>query len=225
MTEKIAKPIFICVQLFLATATLAANLQLGGFRDAHAKALCCLGFVVMAGISMLYSLLCRHNRITALLLLLGAITGYWGDITLGEVLSIGTLFFAVGHIFYALAFLRQRPSKKQMLYLWGGIFAAAGMLILCHPHLFFPDLATRLAALAYAAVISLMTAAAAALFFRQKSVAALVTLCGAALFFLSDLLLMLQAFLAGFSLPHALTMSVYLLAQTTLHFSTILHKK
>ncbi|MBQ6946561.1 MAG: hypothetical protein IJN42_00810 [Clostridia bacterium] len=213
------------MQILLAGATLTANLHLGGYRDFHAKALCCTGFVIMASVGLLYTLLFRHHRLIALLMALGAIAGYLGDVTLQDVVSVGTLYFAIGHIFYLFAFLRQRPEKKLLLCLWSATFAAAGAFILFHPHLYFPDLITRLVTLGYAAVISLMVSSAAAVLLRRKSFAAAFAFSGALLFFLSDLFLMLQSFFAGFSLPNVWSMSLYLLAQVALHFSTPLHNR
>ena len=198
----IAQVVLIAVVAGAVAALVAA--ELGGRRvgAVFAKTIASAGFVLLA---LLGSRLSTPYDRWVLLDLAACMVG---DVLLAfpRAFSAGLASFLVGHLGYIIAFSTQLPARA-----WSSLVVAALAIpsfaagVWLWPHLG----ALRAAVLAYIAVITLMTWGAIAVAGR----AGLMTCAAGLLFYVSDLTVARDRFVAGRFASRAWGLPMYYLAQ------------
>lgn len=133
-----------------------------------------------------------NNKKFMVLLFVGLFFAMLGDILLIDFFVIGAALFAIGHVFFFIAFCTL--SKVHYLdFICGGIiFGIALAIIFLYKGFSFRNMLPLV--IAYALIISLMLGKAAAnLRIKNKELTGIV-FAGALLFFLSDLMLLFNVF-------------------------------
>lgn len=163
-----------------------------GGRDM--KAICCATFVLLSGVNLVYSLSTGAGRKYAVIMFLGAVFGWLGDVLLGVNFILGAGMFAIGHVLYVAAFYSIDRVKKTDIMLTGAILAGTAALILLYPKFDFGGALMQSVCLIYGLIISCMVGKAVSGGVREKSLPMIVMAVGSVLFYFSDLMLVLRYF-------------------------------
>lgn len=117
-----------------------------------------------------------------------------GDVLLGIQFYVGVVFFAVGHVFYFVAYcMLERFNRRDLLY-GLGLFVVALCILLFVPALDFGGGLMQGVCCAYALIISFMVGKAVSHLAGSPGVLSGVIAAGGILFFVSDLMLVLDQF-------------------------------
>ena len=159
------------------------------------KGITASGFVALGLVNLVYALLAKTpDRKYPLWMAAGLAVCMTGDIVLNISFISGAAIFALGHIFYCVAFCcLLKPRKADLLPIAVG-FAAALMIIKLVPTLDFGTPLMEWVCIGYALVISCMVGKTMANFLRQRNPVTTLLLIGSCLFFFSDLMLVLNCF-------------------------------
>lgn len=136
----------------------------------------------------------KNKKMFAILLCVGLFFAMLGDIILNIHFICGAALFAIGHVFYFVAYI-----FLQKIYIWDFVIAAAIFvpsvlfMLLC-PIFGFESILMKLVCVFYGAIISLMVGKAIYLAIKQKTLTSLVLAIGSVLFFVSDFMLLLHVF-------------------------------
>lgn len=169
--------IFACIAFLLLFAVFFPLFRTSrGTRQTVFKGLCTAAALALCTVGAVQS-----GALFGRLMVVGMFFGLIGDLVIRYNLLGGMILFFAGHIFYCAALpLRQTPGWPSLL-----IFALLLGAILCVGWKHFKKLAFGvLPCIAYAAVLSAMTALALPLFFA--GLVGVVTAAGAVFFFVSD---------------------------------------
>lgn len=136
----------------------------------------------------------KNKKMFAVLLCVGLFFAMLGDIILNIHFVSGAVLFAIGHVFYFVAYM-----FLQKIYIWDFVIAAAIFvptllfMLLC-PLFEFESILMKLVCVFYGAIISLMVGKALYLAVNQKTLTSFVLAIGSVLFFVSDFMLLLHVF-------------------------------
>ena len=218
------KRIFFFINVLLAITSLVFGylyLTKGGLP---LKAAASSVFASLGIFNLGYVLLCRRRGFRfSCLLAVGLIFACLGDIVLNLSFIPGAALFAVGHVFFFLAFSFYRRLRPTDLIPGGTLFVAATAFLLFCPVLSFESGLLRGLCVVYALVISLMVGKAFMNFWREKKLLTAWLLLGSVLFFFSDLMLVFGAFGPGDRIFDILCLTTYYPAEILLATSLYLH--
>lgn len=183
-------------------------------------------FSILGLVNLLYAIKVR-TRPTAFpaLLFAGLFLCTCADVILWFDFIVGTAVFALGHIFYVLAYRSLLPFRKSDWLPCAVIFAFAAGLILFAPFFDFGEGPMQPVCLAYAAIISCMLGKAIANLCREKTALFRLIAAGSALFFFSDLMLVLNLFADAPPITDTLCLFTYFPGQALLASSAFLAVK
>ena len=133
-----------------------------------------------------------ENRLKSIVMLIGIIFAFIGDVVLIRHFILGAIFFAIGHVFYLIYFIMLCKPKWVDLIVFVVIFGISASLILFLPAFEFGDL--KFLILIYALIICLMLAKAIGNYIVERNFANLIIMLGALLFYTSDLMLVFANF-------------------------------
>lgn len=160
----------------------------------------------------------KRNVPFAVSMMLGLIFACLGDILLIDHFVIGAGLFAIGHIFFFVAFVCLTGFKLRDFLIGLGIFAIVLCLVLFCPDFDFED--KKILVIAYALVISFMIGKAIGnVFIPENRNVHLLIMSGASLFFFSDFMLMLFLFAGKIAVFDILCLATYYPAEFLLAFS------
>lgn len=147
------------------------------------------------------------------------------DVLLGIDFMVGTLTFAVGHLFYFGAYCRLEPLRRRDLFPIAAVGVVSLLCVLGTPFIQVDDPMLQGLLVGYALVISCMLGKAIGNLRYRYSRTRLLLVIGSGLFWFSDLMLALNMFGSGGRLTGILCMYTYwpgqsLLAHTLYHFAT-----
>ena len=178
------------------------------------------GFVALGLVNLVYALLSGgKGKQFPIWMALGLATCMAGDIVLNIEFIIGALIFAVGHIFYFIAFSRLMQLRKADFIPIGAVFAVALLILNLVPNLDFGSVLMEGVCYGYAFVISCMVGKTIANFLRQRDRVTVLLLIGSCLFFFSDLMLLLNCFGDAPKITDTLCLYTYFPAQCLLAHS------
>lgn len=159
------------------------------------KSLTSACFVLIGLLNLVYALKTKtDNKKFCIIMVVGLVFAMLGDIVLEIDFIIGALLFAVGHVFYFVAYCFLIRFKLTDLLYGAAIFVPATCLILFAPILDFNSEMLKWLCVIYAVVISCMTGKSIANFIKNKSLLTLILMIGSALFLISDLMLLFSNF-------------------------------
>lgn len=187
------KVLMINIVFFLAV--LAGDLCYMEYGGLWLKGLTSFGFVLMG---LVNCLLCRRQRRGGsdfpLVMVLGLTLCMLGDIVLNLSFVPGAALFALGHLFYFIAYCRLEGFRAGDLLPCALIFGGSLLILKCVPSLEFGSALFEWVCIAYALIISLMVGKAVANLFRRRSLLRALLVVGCVLFYFSDLMLVFDWF-------------------------------
>lgn len=214
--------VFLLFSIALCAAVVRSSFFYMRSGTTALKATVSAGFVLLGAINMLYALLVRAGKKPFLFSMLsGLFLSLVGDIAIDQDFVIGAAAFALGHIAYFTAYCFLCPLRMRDL-LYGAMVFILSALTLYSSLLTFRSGSTQLVCLAYATVISLMVGKSFANGVRIRTVSAALLALGSALFYFSDLMLVLRRF-GGIRGADDLCIATYYPAQCLLGFSLFVH--
>ena len=158
------------------------------------KIMCSSGFAIMGIVNMLYARKVLENKKTMTFMTLGLVFAFLGDVAINPNFILGVIFFALGHVFFVVAYLSYRELEKIDVILSGALATFAIGFILIFPYILFNVEALKYVVLAYAAIISMMVGKSVGNAIKDKSMFTGMIAIGSILFFISDMMLLLAWF-------------------------------
>lgn len=190
MTKKYLMANIVLIALILAGDVLYT--LLGGL---WLKGLTSLFFVLLGGVNLLYiSTEKIDNKKFGVFLLVGLFVCFVADIVLNLNFMLGAIVFALGHVFYIIAYSADNNFK------WGDlvpsviIFVPVTLMICLLPIFDFGGNVMKIVCIIYALIISVMVGKCISNYIRERSVRKLLLLIGSLLFMFSDLMLLFDNF-------------------------------
>lgn len=203
------------VMLVMILALDVAYMTLGGLG---LKAVTSCMFVLTGLLNLLYSIKAGANRIYPVWMAVALIFAMLGDVLLGVNFYLGTAVFGIGHIFYFVSYCTLVRFNRRDFICGACIFLVALGIILFVPFLDFGGALMQGVCCAYALIISFMVGKAVSNFLGNRNAFTVIVAVGSILFFISDLMLVLDRF--G-TIPNAgyFCLGTYYPAQFLLAFS------
>ncbi len=169
--------------------------QSNGF-DFTLKCICSGSFALLGIINLCYAVTTKQsNKKFYIGMTLGLILAFLGDVLIGYDFIVGAATFAVGHIFFVVAYCFMQRMQK-LDYIFGGtLFLGCLIFLLFCPLLNFDVAVFRIVCIVYALIISVMLGKALGNFVREKNLVNGTIAVASALFFFSDLMLVFDRFI------------------------------
>lgn len=185
----------LIANIVLFLAVLAGDFCYMEYGGLWLKGLTSFGFVLLGLVNYL---LCRPQRRGGfdfpLVMVLGLCLCMLGDIVLNLSFVPGAALFALGHLFYFIAYCRLEGFRAWDLLPCALIFGVSLLILECVPSLEFGSALFEWVCIAYALIISLMVGKAVANLFRRRSLLRALLVVGCVLFYFSDLMLVFDWF-------------------------------
>lgn len=194
-----------------------------GYSQYITKTTASLLFVICGATNLILCIKTKNtcNIKVMTLMLLGLFFAMLGDILLIDYFIIGALLFAVGHVFYFVAYCFVERLKLKDLIWFAIIFVPSLLLILLFPKFEFNGM--QLLIIFYALIISAMLGKAVSnLTEKNNFLIKLVMATGALFFFLSDLMLLFNNFANMPKIYDIICIALYYPAEFILAFSIFL---
>ncbi|MBQ9790832.1 MAG: lysoplasmalogenase [Clostridia bacterium] len=154
-------------------------------------------------------------------MLVGLVFAMLGDILLIDFFVIGAALFAVGHVFFFVAFCFMARFKVRDIICVIAILIPAMLLIFLYPNFEFGGMLPVV--IAYAVIISAMLGKAISnVFEKENKLLNVVIMIGALMFFLSDLMLLFNVFGSAPYVFDVACIALYYPAEYLLAFSMFL---
>jgi len=187
-----------------------------------AKATASIMFVGAGAINLVYCIKNNKNLKFPIWMMVALTCAMLGDILLVLNFYLGTAVFAVGHIFYFVSYCMLEKMHRRDLICGISISVVALSIILFTPFLDFGAALMQGVCCTYAFIISFMVGKAISNLLKENSLVNIIIVIGSSLFFISDLMLMLDVF--G-DIPEAsyLCLGTYYPAQFLLAFSLFVY--
>lgn len=190
------------------------------------KAVASASFVLLGVINLIYALKCNDkNKKFCLTMVIGLFVAMLGDIVLNLHFMYGAILFAIGHIFYFVAFCFLSKFKATDLIYGAVLSIVSAIVILFVPIFDFGGIVMQLLCLVYALIISFMVGKTVANFVREKTLFNLILVVGSVLFFFSDLMLLFDVFAQVSRLAGVMCLATYYPAQALLAYSIFANTK
>ena len=191
-----------------------------------AKSLTSIAFVALGVINLVYLILNKHKDYHfPAIMLTGLVFAMLGDIILEVEFIVGAALFAIGHIFYFIAYCFLQKFKWTDLIYGVCILLPSILFITLAPIFNFGGILMEIVCVVYAIIISLMVGKSLANFIRERNWQNLIIMIGSILFFFSDLMLLLNVFASISSIVGTLCLATYYPAECLLAYSIILQSE
>lgn len=189
------------------------------------KSLTSAGFVILGIINLAYAI--KNNtdkKKFAIIMLIGLTFAMLGDIVLELHFILGAGLFAIGHIFYFIAYCQLIPFRWKDLIYGAIIFIPVTLFIIFAPFFDFGGIVMELVCIIYAIIISCMVGKSISNYIQDKSLLHLFVLIGSILFMFSDFMLLLNVFADLPRIVGILCLASYYPAECILAYSLLLTK-
>lgn len=214
------KKTFNILNILLILAVCVGDILYMIDRTLLTKSLTSAGFVLLGIINLIYH--CKNHlnhRNFAITMVVGLTFAMLGDIILEIEFIIGAALFAIGHIFYFIAYCFLLKFQWKDLIYGAVIFVPVTLFIILAPIFDFGGILMEMVCIVYALIISCMVGKAISNFVREKSLLHLIILIGSALFMFSDFMLLLNVFADMPRVIGILCLATYYPAECLLAFS------
>lgn len=217
--NKKQKRIF-AINLLLMCASFMGNYLYMTIGGIEIKSFASGMFALMGIINLCYTLKSdtEHKKF-CISMAVGLIFAMFGDIGLNFDFILGAALFAIGHIWYFIAYCMYERIQKLDLIISAVFFAGAGSYILFCPLLKFPEAIMKYVCLVYGLIISVMVGKAIGNFIRNKNLVTAILITGSLLFLFSDLMLVFNWFMDVGDIAANLCMATYYPAECLLALS------
>jgi hypothetical protein len=194
------KKVYGIINLVLICLVLVLDALYATVGGLWLKGLTSLGFVLIGAINLFMIIKCGAlERKFGIIILIGLVFAMLGDIVLNVFFEGGAVLFAIGHIFYMIAYCQLIPFKWTDLIASATIFIPSVLFITLAPMFDFGGLFMEMICIIYALIISIMVGKSITNLIKECNLVNLIITIGSVLFFFSDLMLLLNVF-GG--LPH-----------------------
>jgi len=195
------KKTFMILNIFFAIATVAVMLIYRHFGGVLLKGLASFCFVAIGIINLIYAILNKSKYIKySIVLLTGLTVACVADVVLNLNFMFGAVVFAVGHIFYFVAYTLLYKFKWMDLIIASIIFVPSCLVLVFVPIFDFGGIIMQLVCIVYAIIISCMLGKAISNLVQERTFSNALIVLGSALFFFSDLMLLFDVFASTASL-------------------------
>ena len=219
-TQKLMLTLNVCVIPLICI--LNYFYQSNGF-DFTLKCVCSGLFAALGVANLVYARKTKetHGKFY-IFMALGLVFAFLGDYLIGYDFIVGAATFALGHVFFVIAYCFLQKMQKLDLTVSGALFACCLIFLLFCPLLSFDVPVFRIVCIVYALIISTMLGKAIGNFVRKKNTFTGTIAAASALFFFSDLMLVFDWFIGLWSWTDHACMGTYYPALCLLAFSMIL---
>ncbi len=187
------RSIYILNSIFLALI-LVGDICYINFGTTWLKGITSAMFVLLAVFNLVFAIKLKQCKTKfSVLLLIGLVFAMLGDILLEINFITGAILFAVGHVFFFISYMFLVKFSWLDLICGAVIFVPSVLFIVLAPIFNFSVL-MEIVCVVYAIIISLMVGKAVSNLIRQRNLLNLIIVIGSALFFFSDLMLLLNVF-------------------------------
>lgn len=183
------------------------------------KSITSILFVCLGIVNFLYIIKKTSNKRFAIMMLIGLFFAMLGDILLEIEFIIGAALFAIGHIFYFMAYNTLQKFKVRDLLISTCIFVPSILIILFVPIFNFGGTLMQIVCIIYASIISLMVGKAISNLVEYKSILNILIVIGSCLFFISDFMLLFNVFADVHIIFEILCLATYYPAEIFLAYS------
>ena len=219
-TQKLMLTLNVC--LITLICILNYFYQSNGF-DFTLKCVCSGLFAALGVANLVYARKTKetHGKFY-IFMALGLVFAFLGDYLIGYDFIVGAATFALGHVFFVIAYCFLQKMQKLDLTVSGALFACCLIFLLFCPLLSFDVPVFRIVCIVYALIISTMLGKAIGNFVREKNTFTGTIAAASSLFFFSDLMLVFDWFIGLWSWTDHACMGTYYPALCLLAFSMIL---
>ena len=190
------------------------------------KAITSVGFVLLGAINLCYLFKVNaENKKFGVIMLIGLIFACAGDIALEFIFELGAGLFAIGHIFFFVAYCSLIKFNWKDLIPFAIIFIPVLLFILLAPIFEFGGIFMEIVCIVYALIISVMVGKAISNCVKDRSLLNIVILIGSILFMFSDLMLLFNNFTNLSRVFLILCLATYYPAEIILAISLLFAKK
>ncbi len=189
------------------------------------KATTSIFFVLLGIVNLTYVIITKNKALHfPIIMTVGLCFAMFGDIFLNIEFIIGALLFAVGHVWYFIAYnFIQSFCLRDLIY-GIAIFIPSVIFILCMPFFDFGGLLMQIIVIAYALIISFMVGKSLSNMVAQTTAQNILLAIGSLLFFFSDLMLLLNVFGNLSEVFDILCLATYYPAECILATAIFTHK-
>lgn len=214
----ILNAVFIVIELIL----MLTYRELGGIT---LKGVASGGFVAIGGLNLIFAFAEKAKKAFPSLMFTGLFLCMLGDVIINSYFIVGALIFALGHIFYFIAFCALNKFENRDTVPCMILFIASVLALTLTPYFDFGGGLMLGVCIFYALIISLMAGKAISAFLKSKSLLNLIILIGAVLFFFSDIMLVFNVFGGAPAIADTLCLFSYWPGQTVLAVSVYFYVK
>ena len=213
----------------VANAVLVVANLIGGacywyFGGLRVKTIASLLFVLLGLVNVAYAVKTpARNRKFPAVMLSGLFFAMLGDVTLGKNFILGAALFALGHALYFAAFCTRTPFQRGDLLPSAIIFAGSAAFLLLYPQFDFGGAVMQAVCMVYALIISGMVGKAFSNLRRENNRTNAIIAVGSAMFYFSDLMLVLFYFADAPRIVDTLCLFTYYPGQCVLAHSLYHH--
>lgn len=215
---------FLISNIVLITLVLAGSIIFDIDRDPLTKSITSILFVAIGLVNLIFILKSDlENKHFSIIMFIGLIFAMLGDIILEFWFIPGAGLFAVGHIFYFIAYCYLSKFTLKDIIPGIIIFIPATLFILLAPIFKFDGSLMKIVCIIYALIISLMVGKAINNLIKERNLLNIVLVVGSSLFLFSDLMLLISRF-AELPLFSHFCILTYYPAQCLLSYSIMCSK-
>ena len=221
MKDKLLNKIVLGLNIALVVALCIINFfyQRAGF-GLTLKTIGSSCFAVQGLINLFYAYKTNQTNMKFFVIMaIGLIFALAGDVAIELNFVAGAGIFAIGHVWFVIAYCLLAKYKWIDAIYGAVIFIGAALFILLFKGLTFDPVLLKWVCLIYALIISTMLGKAVSNLVRERSIINILLVVGAGLFFFSDLMLLLDNFMGTLSWTINACMGTYYPALSILAFS------
>ena len=214
--------ILYILNIVLSLLVIAGDICYLKFGTLWLKSITSAGFVLIGIVNFCFALkLKTFNMKFCIIMLIGLTFAMLGDIVLYVHFMAGAILFAIGHVFYFVAYCFIIKFKWLDLIPSALLFLFAVLFITLAPIFDFGGITMQILCIAYALVISCMMGKAVSNFIRQRNILNFVIMLGSILFVVSDLMLLIHVFGGGDVIFDIICLATYYTAECLLAHSLV----
>lgn len=212
------------INIILLFLLIALDVLLIIFDGLILKSITSVVFVAIGVINFVYAMRTKSNLKYPTIMLVGLVFAMLGDIVLEIEFIIGAVLFAIGHICFIIAYCSINKFSYKDLICGMCIFIPSLLFIILAPIFDYQNITMEILVIVYALIISLMVGKALSNVLQNANSVTITALIGSIMFFLSDLMLLLNVF-AGLPVVGILCLALYYPAEFLLAYSIYLFAK
>ena len=151
-------------------------------------------FVAMGVVNLIFAI--KEGKPFKFLIILASalFVAMLGDVIINIHFMAGAIIFAIGHVIYFVSYMQLNKFELSNLVYIVAIAVPSMLIVLFAPGLDYGGSVMKIVCCIYALIISFMVGKSLANFLKEKTITNLFILIGSCLFFVSDLMLLLDVF-------------------------------